>query len=483
MKHKYSAQFIWTIFACLIIVVCSCRKINDATEVGGGLIPPIDNITTFEQYLPVETDNFLMTDSSQLLYVDDIAVGHINDPEFGTTHADGYFNFSYVGYGLYPFVNRDSVIVDSVVLQLAYKGIYGDSTLPQTLRVFEIDRNSVPAFDDTTLYKLTQSPAFATAGPELGSRTFIPANLKDSITIIRGDTTKVANVIRIKLDTLRMGRRFVNFDTAFSPTGGFRSDSIFKSLFRGLAIKADASGNALAYIGPSNSNTQLTIYFRYTKNGVADTTASLSFIHATNGQADLVTRVPGGNWLTYLNNGVPQDDKLYIQSTPGSFGRIRIPGLDTFRNVTIHRAELVFNRIPSQSDDKFVGPAYLFLDAVNNAADTVFSLDQDMSIQYDPSSASFSYNLDTYGGTLRASDTTYRFNISRYVQGIVTRKEPNRLLRVSAPLRTVLFSKSANTKVPLYITGPPAYGRAVLGGGNYADPALRARFRIVFSKI
>ena len=485
MKHKYSAQFFGAIFTGLIIIVCSCRKINEGTEVGGGLIPPIDNITTFEQYLPVETDNFLSIDSSQLLYGDDIAIGHINDPEFGTSHADGYINFSYASPGLYPFVNRDSVAIDSVVLSLAYKGAYGDTNSIQTFRVFEIDPNSVPAFDDTTLYHLNQSPAFGVVGTELGSKTFSPKNLKDSITIIRGDTTKVVNVIRIKLDTVRMGRRFVNYDTSSTFSGAFHSDSIFKKLFRGLAIKSDASGNAFTYITPNDqTNTQLTIYFKYTKNGVKDTTASLSFVHLTNGQADIINRTPGGGWATYLSNGVPLDDQLYVQSSPGSFASIKIPSLDTFRNVVVHRAELVFNKLPTPpAFDFFVGPAYLFLDAVNNAGDTAFTLDLDMSVQYDPATASFSYNLDNYGGVYRPSDSTYRFTLTRHVQGIVTRKEPNYKLRVSAPLRTILYSTSGKTKVPLYITGPPGYGRAVLAGGNYVDPKMRARFHIIFSKI
>jgi len=40
----------------------SCKKINEATELGGDLIPAVDNVTTFDTTLTVEAYNFLFTD-------------------------------------------------------------------------------------------------------------------------------------------------------------------------------------------------------------------------------------------------------------------------------------------------------------------------------------------------------------------------------------------------------------------------------------
>jgi hypothetical protein len=81
------------------------------------------------------------------------------------------------------------------------------------------------------------------------------------------------------------------------------------------------------------------------------------------------------------------------------------------------------------------------------------------------------------------SDNSYRFNITRYVQGIVTRKEPNDSLRIYAPLRTVLQSKLFGQKVTVPVLSVIANGRVTLAGANHPDPARRIRLRVVYSNL
>jgi hypothetical protein len=120
VKNNKIALSIIAIVASVAIVFSGCKKINEATELGGGLIPPIDNINTFETFLDIETDNLLFADTTKVYFNDDLALGHIsNDPEFGVTHADAYFNISSSNYFTYPFINRDSVTIDSVILSLS----------------------------------------------------------------------------------------------------------------------------------------------------------------------------------------------------------------------------------------------------------------------------------------------------------------------------------------------------------------------------
>src|SRR5262249_46387328 len=152
-------------------------------------------------------------------------------------------------------------------------------------------------------------------------------------------------------------------------TNGFKNDSLFNHLFRGLSIKADAAGNALSYFNVSDvTNTKLTVYFRY---GQKDT-SSFDFIHpVTRGQANYIDRQNGGNYLTYLTNA--PSDRIYLQSAPGSYVSIKIPALDTFSNKVIHLAEIVAQKIPSASDDIFTVPSQLMLDRKNSfTPDTVF---------------------------------------------------------------------------------------------------------------
>ncbi len=466
----------------------SCKKINEATELGSDLIPPVDNVTTFETFLETQTDNqdLSTTDTTILLNDDVVAVGHISsDPEFGQTHANAYFNISSTAYGTYPFVERNTVAIDSVVLSLAYTGGYADTNATQTIRVFEIAQNA--GLHDTTFYKYTNDDLLTT-GAELGSKTFMPTTLDDSIPIIRKDTQMVANVVRIRLDN-SLGNRFASYDTT-GATAAFKNDSIFQTLFRGLAIKADQSGNTISYFNLfDQTNTKLSVYFSYTKDSKKDT-ATAEFTHVPvpystfthpAGVVNTVKRTKGGNWATYANNGNPQDDKLYIQSAPGSYAAIKVPSLDTMTNKVVHLAELIAYQLPSALETTFTGPSMLFLDHKNahvNGKDSAFLFENDLAV-----ASTGQVNLAAFGGTLRKNDKTYRFNITRYVQNILTRKDPNDTLRLYAPLRSTLYNKTTGGQTTISVLDEIANGRVVVAGGNYADAGMRLRLRIVYSEL
>ena len=331
---RYSLAFLTLILVPFFFLV-SCKKINQPTELGGNLLPGVDNVHTFETFLSTQTNNAPFYDTTRTSASDFGAIGALNDPEFGQTNASLYFNLSSTVYNSFPFkVDRQNVndpnylSIDSMVLSLSYAGSYGDSNAPQTVHVFEIAQD--PTFNDTVFNPFTR-PDINTTGSELGSTTFIPSSLKDSVPEVLkvGDTVRNANIIRIRFNNNSLAQRFASYDTiAGNPNSGFASDSLFRSLFRGLAIKSDnavGSGN-LSYIKiDDNTNTRLTIYFRSLRNGVKDTTA-LDFVHAANGQANIIVRSPSGNYGNYLTNGPGADDKIYLQSTPGSYAAIKFQG-------------------------------------------------------------------------------------------------------------------------------------------------------------
>jgi hypothetical protein len=152
--------------------------------------------------------------------------------------------------------------------------------------------------------------------------------------------------------------------------------------------------------------------------------------------------------------------------------------LDDFGNKVIHRAELIVHKVPSTLENAFVPPVRLFLDRVNNARDSAFLLHNDV-----PLSADGSIGLNTFGGNLR-TDNTYRFVITRHVQGIVTRKEPNQTLRLYAPLRASVFVPGFPISFPIPVNNAAAFGRVVVAGGNYTvDPTKSMRLRIIYSNL
>jgi hypothetical protein len=483
VKKHYRIFFFAAPF--LLIGFISCKKINEATDLGGDLIPAVDNVNTFEVALNAVTNNMLYNDTSKVNYSDLVAAGDLNDPEFGTTHAGFHFNITPVSLGTNPFLGRDTTkIIDSVVLSLQYDNSYGDTLNGfQTLHVYEIAPNQ--DFKDTVLYKYADpSTDFPTTGSELGSATFTAKSAKDSIRLIRaGDTTTVNNVVRIRLDN-SLGERFAQYDTTASMlSGGYHSDttsgSIFRKLFAGFAIKADNGSNMLSYFDlTATSQTRLTVYYQIVHNNGKRDTLSTDFNHRTNGQANYVKMTPASNWATYLNNGTPDDDKLYIQSAPsGSYASINVPDLSTLGNKVIHKAEIITSVLPSAGADKFTPPPYLFLDYTNSGTpDTAFLFDRDINLGVNQS-----IDLSLFGGNLK--NNQYRFDITRYVQGIVTRHTPNDTLRLYAPLRTQLFVPLAGIYVRPQIEQAIGMGRVVLGGGNFVNADQRLRLRIIYSNL
>ena len=176
----------------------------------------------------------------------------------------------------------------------------------------------------------------------------------------------------------------------------------------------------------------------------------------------------------------PNDDKIYLPAAPGSLAKIRIPALDTFRNVVVHRAELIATPLPSLQSGTFGYPLGIFMDRISPNGDTAYTFDNDMLITNNFSS--YTYDINSYGGKLR-TDSTYRFNITRYVQSLVTQRLRNDSLRIYAPIRAFLYSPTYRYRNQIYVTDRVAYGRLVLAGGNYPDATKRMRLRLIYSKL
>jgi hypothetical protein len=487
-------KFSWILFfpvyiALFTVLIPSCKKINEATDLGNGLIPAVDNINTFDTVLEVETNNrLLFIDSSQVGASMDMALGNTNDPVFGGTSAAMYFDLLPPAVSTYPFYNRDSLpILDSVVLSLAYKGAYGDTSAGSTLSVEVSEIAQGNHFNDSAFYRVDHAP-FPTTGTVIGTKTMAFNQFKDSIRVIRkpGDTVRTANELRIRLDN-SFGNRFL----LYSVNNAYKNDTTFREALNGLAVKGTGSGKALGYFNLSDlSKSKMTFYYRVKKNGVIDTNY-VDFIHdastdinfKTRGsRANLIQRTRSGDFQTYLTNGTATDDKLFIQAgSPGSAGIVTIPALTNMSNRIIHLAELIFSRIPSAEEAKFAPPPALFLDRVD-PQDAGISILDDIS-----TSSTSAPNYSLFGGQFR-SDSTYRFNISRHVQGIVSRGETNYPLRVYAPVKTIILitpaaGTASSNKRLVDVLPQIAYGRVVLGGGNYADAAKRVRLRIIYSRI
>jgi hypothetical protein len=183
-----------------------------------------------------------------------------------------------------------------------------------------------------------------------------------------------------------------------------------------------------------------------------------------------------------------------VQTSPGTYATVRIPGLSTFPNSLIHRAELITEQAPENDPviTTMAPPRYMLLSAYDSARKLKINVPNDFEID-----ASNGINYEYFGGLLiyktvgTGRVATYKFNISRYVQGIITRKDKNHMLMLSAPSNDSL---SYSPPFPLvaqprtyYITpgisNNTADGRVRLRGGSTPANVDRMRLRIIYSRL
>ena len=457
----------------------ACNKI-DTTDLGSGLIPPIDNINTFDTTFSVVSDNFFSNeDTINMLYTELHGAGIIeNDAEFGKTATHFYTSFAPSTSHSYPFVKRDTVRIDSVVLSLAYGGLYGDSMSVEQIEVREIQ----PTFDfKDTGYAIT-SPDFPVRPDVIGTKAVAFRTLNDTLQYKNmKDTVNTANELRITLDT-NWARRFVFYDTTAGD--GYNNDSIFLTKFRGLEVRAAESSpekRAIAYFRlTENARTRITFYCRIQNNGRTDTIAPYFIYKTRYPESNIVRRTPSGNYVTNIGNATPNDQQVFIQATPGSYAAVQIPGLAGIPNCVIHRAELIMEKSPSIDENLYPPPPRLFIEGLSG--DTSVTIRNDFIL----ANSAAGYDLASLGGIYASNK--YVFNLTRYVQSIVTKGYRNYTLKVSNPFTVAPYYVTSadlvsSQRIPLVVNPLLAAGRVVLYGGAYTDTTKAMRLRIIYSKI
>ncbi len=489
-------------FLLFTTLLSACTKII-TTDIGNGLIPPIDGVNTKDTSIDVITKNA----GDSVIHpsiADEHVLGYVNDPLFGITTAainiqlkPPYFPYSFQ-------VNNDSMQLDSIVLVLSYKGIWGDSTQNLALKVFEVSNDGAQPFSSDSFYtNLSKIDVGSTPLNEFATSTlFDPKVLRDSFHVFQDSGN---NAIRIRLDP-SLGTRFLNY---YNPsTTVYQSDTTFNQAFSGFQIAADPTGNALLRIGLLDPNTKLALYYRYTDpdslnkqdTAVRYFTAnnlifdSLSTRYAS-AHSNYIIRNRAGALIanSYPSNEV-EDSLLYIEASPGVFTRIQIPALTNFPNAIIHRAEIEMEQVPDENNliaEQYLRPPLLFLAAYGTDSTKRFILFNDLYNIFSggasnaPDFVNFgSFPISHFNASTNTTSYSYNFDITRYVQGIVTRKDSSYNLVLYAPFKELVYS-SPTSLIPFSLfnvpLNAPACGRVRLGGGN--SIVHKMKLHIIYSVI
>ena len=480
-----------------ILLFSACTKIS-TTDIGLGLLPPLDYFNTKDTSLDVITTTVDYPDSLRIYGTDHHVVGTISDDAlFGSTEASMFFQLVPSSFPFSIPGNRDSLEVDSAVLILSYKGFYGDSTKPVVLNLKRID-NSTPLISDGTQYANNYPELYNIQASSILANPFSLdfTHVRDSV---NNRYEAAASQIRIPLLS-SYARMFIrNYDS----TNAYRSDTTLSASFPGFALSTNPTSNknVLVQISLNDTNTKLALYYKSTSTTSSsykrDTAvAYFKFSIYNNGHANFIKRNTSGSEIAkHLKNKI-SDSLVYVQSSPGTMVKIKVPGLKAFKNKIIHRAELIAEQVTSDPganvlERYLLPPSYLFLGSFDSTTQRIRNVPNDFTGTNDAE------GMSRFGGQLQyktldgvANVATYNFSISRYVQGVISRSDSIFDFRILAPVNDSIqyvYPRPQNNlpATKNYLSSSngnqPAMGRVRLGGGTHSK--RRMRLHIYYSDL
>jgi Domain of unknown function (DUF4270) len=484
--------FIISLFSTLMF--SACTRIS-TSELGLGLLPSMDAYNTKDTTLDVITETVDRPDSMRVYGSDDHVVGTItNDPAFGTTNASMFFQMKPSFFPFFISGSKDSLVVDSAILILSYKGFYGDTTKPVKLQLKRI--NAATPLDAFKLYASNYPELYnLKTDQNLGETNLDFASVGDSL-YTRFEASK--NTIRIKLS-----KSFANqFLKEFDSTNAYRSDTTLRQYFPGFALSTDPSTNknVLVKINLLDTNSKLALYYNTNSTALTETytrdTAVVNFKFSiySNGDVNFIQRNRTGS-ESVKHIGKTNDSLVYVQTSPGTMVKVKIPGLKNFANKIIHRAELLAEQVPTAGatslEAQFLPPRYLFLGVYDTTTKSIRNVPNDFTGTTNASS------FTQFGGRLIYQSingydnvASYNFNVSRYVQGVISRTDSLFDFRIIAPVNDSIslvppypYNKQAPTQdyLTTAIGNQAASGRVVLGGGSRSK--FRMRLHIYYSDL
>ncbi len=405
----------------LSLLFTGCKKGDEG--LGKNLLPGssavynrnFQEVGTIKSY--TYTDEKIRVDRPGFNYV-----GSFNDPLFGRT--DGNFAAQ-----LRLTSNPDfdaTATLDSLILRLTYKHIYGDTATTQTLKVYELTGNL--EFDAKYLSSFNLK---SLASPvSVGTVSFIPRFKTDST---KTDTT--TQYVRVKLDP-SFGNRLLRMDSL-----KMISNEEFLKYFKGIYVEATPVSRKGTLIGLSTTGTGLGLYYH------TATKDSLFFSYnATSNSANVSAfshDYQKSLFASNLNKDISQDTLTYLQPLGGTKVKIDIPSLNKWKDSTqyvISKASIVFYVDTLATDSRRYNMPYrLYLKYMDSTGTEVFPKDSELSSSY-------------YGGIYDPITASYTFNITRHLEQII---------------------KKEITSTSFYLVHSDRSGsasRVVLKGGNSSRP-------------
>jgi hypothetical protein len=380
---------LFSFFLLSILFLHSCREPklgSDVRDQGDAVEVFFTDSLTIQSRL--QREDSLRTDetSNNLL-------GTYIDPLLGQISASFYTQFRL------PLNNinlGEGFEVDSVVLVMPYRDVYGDISKLNGRQRFSVYR----VREDISLPSVYYSNNSFNVDPvPLGQTGFIVPRVLDSV-LVNGNF--VSPQLRIRLDNA-LGVEFSTNQQALA------NSEVFTEFFKGLYVRSDlptsAPGSGAIVGFTLSGNTRLDLFY---KNNTADS-LSLSFI--INENSARVGRF-NHNYSELVQNMLSQpilgQEFSFVQSLAGLRTRIDFPDLFSWkgnRRVLINRASLIIP-VDESSIGKYFPIARIALATADEAGNLVTTADLAVGESY-------------AGGAYNAEKKAYIFNIARHLQRLM----------------------------------------------------------------
>lgn len=396
-------------FLCAVISILICSCTNESSMIGLNVLPKKDlldakynDTTSIVSYTvksdSVRTDHAIQFEFNNQGHYNNF-LGSYNDPVFGKTTTSIYTQLSlpnnitnlYLG-------NPDSLLLDSVVLSLAYRGEYYGNLDVQTIKIYRL--NDALSLDSS--YYSNRNLNYSSE--ESANISFIP-NPFDSVSVAG---VKRGPHLRIKLDK-QLGNDILGH-------GNFADNTAFIDFFKGLyitpgnAVQESGKGSIL-YLKIPDPLSALTLYYK--KKSTPDTSYQYSFdINNTSARFNHYEHVFSSTINEQLNDHSLGQNLIFVQSTAGLKAKIIFPFLKNWVKpgpVSVNKAEIILKVDPSFATSPYFPPPELFIVGID-------SLGRNTSIP------DFSEGFSYYGGSYDPINKSYTFNVARYVQSVLDGK-------------------------------------------------------------
>ncbi|MBD3639072.1 MAG: DUF4270 family protein [Crocinitomicaceae bacterium] len=365
---QLSATFFISLF-----VLWSCRK--EETDVGQSLQGEGLDVTTIDTFSLIT-----YTDELTPMPSDETAInllGYYRDPVFGSVDCGIVTQVRLSSSNPSFSASPGDVIVDSVVMSLAYTGIKWYGNLDDiTVEAYEITDDLIR--EDQQYHTSTTPNYIATNLVPIGEEVISPDVVSD-VPLANGDT--LAAHLRIRLDSTLLGDKLVSINEA----GNMATDELFVNAFKGIYLKVNGSGLAVGqggvlYFALESSLSKLTLYF----HEVSDPTLK-EYDFPINSSAARYNKIDFGRAGTdveaVLTDSTQGQDQFYTQAG-SAWAIVHIPhimdlnkdSLGDENKKIINKAELV---LPVQDfeQDGFDPSTRLFIARVINDSISDFTRD------------------------------------------------------------------------------------------------------------